>query len=48
MINGRFCPVRAFRNRRCGGPVDWLLYLLTAATLAVGAWRSVLLILGGE
>lgn len=43
MIAG-WCPVRAFKRRRCGGPTDWLL--LVAAALFVGyaaaaAWSLV-------
>lgn len=33
MIGGRFCPLRAWRTRRCGGPVDKVL----AAAIAIGA-----------
>ena len=33
MIGGRFCPLRAWRTRRCGGPVDKAL----VAAIAVGA-----------
>lgn len=33
MIGGRFCPLKAWRTRRCGGPVDKAL----VAAIAVGA-----------
>lgn len=45
---GRLCPIRAFRQRRCGGPVDTALLILVALVVGLGVYRATVYYFGGQ
>ena len=47
MIAGRFCPLKAWRTRRCGGPVDKALLLLVGLVIGLGVYRATVFYLSG-
>lgn len=47
-IDGRFCPIRAYRTRTVRGPVDRTLVVLVLAVIGLGVYRATVFYLSGK